>query len=437
MTMYKKQFLLLLLISGIQACIYGQQQPAYCGFDHFMKMKHTHDPAFCRGYDELFIRWKNSGSQRGGDVYTLPVVFHVVYHEENQNLPDSVILSQLVVLNEDYRRLNADAVNTRDIFLPFAADCGIQFALASTDPDGNPTTGITHTYTDRTEFELDFFAAENTLDEVKHAETGGVDAWDPQHYINIWVCNIGASFLGQVFGLAYPPEGLSNWPDGSAAPDISDEGIILHYPVVGRNNPVADDDGIGSNDRGRTLSHEMGHYLGLRHIWGDEIFTNVCSEDDGIDDTPLCGSGDQNQCNFDANTCEANEPDDLPDMIENYMDYNLDECYNMFTEDQSSLMRYVIEELRYELLESPALLTPDTDIARLRIWPNPAQHELFIQRKNEDPATYCIYSSCGQHVQSGNLNSSRIRIDELYPGLYSVKINSERESSVMQFIKVN
>src|SRR6185436_13006396 len=104
--------------------------------------------------------------------------------------------------------------------------------------------------------------------------------------------------------------------------------------TAGRNNPHADDDGTEFNNMGRTLTHEMGHYLGLRHIWGDELFEDNCSLDDGIDDTPNCGSGDQYSCDYEANTCESSLPDDMPDMLENYMDYTKDHCYNMFTQDQ-------------------------------------------------------------------------------------------------------
>lgn len=436
LTMNKYLLFLTLLCALCKQSVLAQYSPVYCGFEHFIKLKKEHQPEYCTGYDELFRKWKTEVGSRGGGVLTLPVVFHIVYHEENQNLADSVIHSQLAVLNEDYRRMNTDAENTRDIFLPVAADCGIQFVLASTDPDGNPTTGITHTLTDRTEFELDLFAAENTLDEVKHAETGGVNAWDPEHYINIWVCNIGSSFLGQIFGLAYPPEGLSNWPAGSAAPDLSNEGIVLHYPVIGRNNPFADDDGVTENNAGRTLTHEMGHYLGLRHIWGDEIFGNTCSEDDGIDDTPMCGSGDQFQCDYEANTCSEGDPDDLPDMIENYMDYNFDACYNMFTEDQASLMRYVIEELRSGLLANPTLSVKTPSLPSAQLWPNPVTDYLNISYNDELKATYRICSDFGQIIQEGMVLNKRINTQNLVPGHYVITIKAQDLGTTYNFIKL-
>ncbi|MBL0317189.1 MAG: T9SS type A sorting domain-containing protein [Flavobacteriales bacterium] len=360
-------------------------------------------------------------TQRGGGtggVYTLPVVFHVLYNDANQNVPDSVIYSQLEVLNEDYRRLNADAVNTRDIFLPVAADCEIQFALATVDPQGNPTTGIEHITTDRTEFTLEIFSTVNTLDEVKHASTGGADAWDTEHYINVWICNITTDFPGaQIFGMSYPPSGLDNWPANSSSPTTDDDGIVVHYTTVGRNNPVSEDDGTDLNDLGRTLTHEMGHYLGLRHTWGDEFFGDLCSEDDGIDDTPLCGSGDQFECDLTANTCDDGTLDDQPDMIENYMDYNQDECYNMFTEGQKILMRYALEELRSGLLQSFGISTMKK--TEQVLWPNPVADVLQIHPdwKGSD---FRIHHTSGQLVQSGTLNKTEISVDDLSSGLYLI-----------------
>jgi Pregnancy-associated plasma protein-A/Secretion system C-terminal sorting domain len=432
MNLLSKFFSGIIIFISIQSI--AQHNTVYCGFDHFMKMKKNHDPAYNQGLENFYRTWKQNNNERGGGIYTLPVVFHVVYNTDNENLPDSVIMSQLDVLNEDYRRMNEDAVNTRDIFLPFAADTEIEFALATTDPDGNPTTGITHNYTDRTSFVLDFFATENTLDEVKHAETGGVDAWNPEQYINIWICNIGASAFGQIFGLSYPPAGLSNWPNGSSAPDLGDEGVILHYPIVGRNNPFAGDDGVENNNLGRTLTHEMGHYLGLRHTWGDELFTDICSEDDGIDDTPICGSGDQFSCNYDANSCGAGDDGDLPDMLENYMDYTYDACYNMFTNDQASLMRYVVEELRSSLLSGVAIKENVENIIPLDLWPVPANGILNFSMPNNIICQYQITDALGHVVLSGNANNNQIDISELSSGSYLFQLKNSDWVVTKKFI---
>lgn len=416
-------------------CVSAQSTPLFCGFDHAMKMKCQHDPSWKRSYDEIFSKCREQGSSRGGGVYTLPVVVHVVYHLDNENIPDSVVLSQMEVLNEDYRRTNPDAINTRDIFLPFAADMDIQFALASIDPEGNPTTGITHTYTDRESFDFDLFSQDITLNEVKHSETGGVDAWDPLHYINIWVCNVAPTPFGQIFGLSFPPEGLDNWPAGSSAPTPGDEGLIVHYTTVGRNNPVANEDGTEFNNNGRTMTHEMGHYLGLRHTWGDEFLGDPCSEDDGIDDTPICGSGDQYVCDYEANTCDDGSENDLPDMLENYMDYTQDACYNMFTEGQKTLMRYVIENLRSDLLDGVNVAENTSALLPVYVWPNPASERLYASiPANEIYLDYSISDASGRIVETGRIDQSGISLLGMEAGHYLISFRKDGKSKTEQFI---
>jgi hypothetical protein len=435
--MKKTLYLVITLFSLFSAELNGQHTTVVCGFDHFIKMKKLHDPNYYEGYKRLFENCKTKEGNRGGGVYTLPVVFHIVYNSADQQIADSVVYSQMEVLNEDYRRLNADAVNTRDIFLPVAADCEINFVLASVDPAGNPTTGITHNYTPRTEFELDLFASNNTLDEVKHNITDGVDAWDPSHYINIWVCNITTNFAGaQIFGMSYPPAGLDNWPTGSSPEDLSDEGIIVHYTTVGRNNPFEAADNVSDNNLGRTLTHEMGHYLGLRHTWGDELFTGICSEDDGIDDTPLCGSGDQYLCDYTANTCDDGTATDQPDMLENYMDYTTDACFNMFTQGQKSLMRFVIEELRNTLLENVGVPENQKTSINFPIWPNPTEQTLHIQLPTiGETYTYEIQNNLGLTVLSGTIRSNQIDISKLSAGSYLLRVSQTNKTAVMRFIR--
>ena len=208
----------------------------------------------------------------------------------------------------------------------------------------------------------DIFTGNITLDNVKSSSTGGVDAWDTSKYLNIWVCNIEDSFLGQVLGFAYPPtdvnEVLENvdldtvpdWPTEGFTQNQDLQGVVLHYPVVGSNNPQNQDDGISGNEMGQTCVHEVGHYLGLRHIWGDPIGGSGCSVDDGISDTPNQNAASQFTCNYNLNSC-SDTPEDYPDMVENYMDYSSDACMNMFTNNQSIVMRSILELARPGLIE--------------------------------------------------------------------------------------
>ena len=355
-----------------------------CGYDHIIQKKLL-NTSFMSNYEIVYDIAINRLSNNN-QTYYIPVVFHIVYNTDNQNLPDSVIHSQIDVLNEDYRRLNQNASNTRDEFLEFAGDPNIEFFLANIDPEGNPTNGIIHQYTDKEEFLMfeDFLSNEITLDEVKFSSSGGSDAWDTNKYLNIWVCNIGSLDilgleLGQVFGYAYPPvdidqalielsetQTVPDWPTDMLTNDESVQGVVLHYTAVGRNNPTANEDGMTENNEGRAAVHEIGHYLGLRHIWGDALALfgeDGCLVDDGISDTPNANDQAGYVCDFNKNTCSGDvfgsSSEDLPDMVENYMDYSPDNCLNMFTNGQINVMRNILEISRTELINEEAFINTE------------------------------------------------------------------------------
>ncbi len=252
---------------------------------------------------------------------TIPVVFHVVYNTEAQNIPDEQILSQLAILNNDFRRRNTDTVDTPSHFKPLAADTEIEFCLASIDPNGDLTTGITRTKTDKISFET-------SRDDVKFASRGGADIWDSRQYLNIWICNITGNILG-----------YSSFPGYNASID----GVVLLYSSIGAPpfNRAA-----GPYNQGRTATHEVGHWLGLRHTWGAG-----CNNADGIDDTPNqqretsgCPDNIVSSCN--------NGP--FGNMWQNYMDYTDDGCMNMFTRGQAAFMQATLATARASILNSLA-----------------------------------------------------------------------------------
>jgi hypothetical protein len=424
-------------LTAISAIAQTQTNPVHCGFDHFLKMKKQHDREYYDAFVTMYDQSKGTLNGSRDGVLTIPVVFHVVHNTAEQNLPDSVLLSQLQILNEDFRRQNADAVDTRDIFMPVAADTEIEFRLATIDPNGNPTNGITRTHTTRTGFTLNIFSNDNTLDEVKRSADGGKDAWDPTRYLNIWICNITPTFLGQVMGMAYPPSGLHNWPTGQEAPQVQVDGVVVHYPTVGANNPQHMADNVAYNNLGRTMVHEVGHYLGLRHIWGDEMFADPCSEDDGIDDTPRSGGADNNACNLNANTCGAGQPDDLPDMIENYMEYTRDNCYNMFTNGQKEHMRWVLQNRREGLLTGEVLgmNTHHVQSVKLELWPNPSTHTLQVKTDMRVDAVYTITNVLGEVVEKGLLNRNSLDVSHFPTGMYVLTVQNRFQKGSQRFVK--
>ena len=249
-------------------------------------------------------------------IVVIPVVFHVVYNNEEENISVAQLQSQLDVLNEDFMRLNSDANDA----WPQAANPYMQFQLAKLDPDGFPTSGITRTYTDSTSFSLQ--------GSVKHEETGGKSNWDGYSYMNVYICDVANL------------RGYATFPDAL----ISVDGIVIDYESVGRGEEFS-----FSSSRfnlGRTGTHEVGHWLRLTHIWGD----GRCGIDDGIDDTPN-SDGPNFDCQIGSESCGS------VDMVENYMDYSDDSCMNLFTEDQVQLMRLAFSSRgsRVGILSSNAL----------------------------------------------------------------------------------
>lgn len=335
--------ILLILFGFIAINTYAQQDLHRCYTTEYMEYLEQVKPGVKAQSHALFEaamayaheHYSHKGTHAAPDtIYRIPVVFHVVYNGGNQNTDYALLESQIEVLNEDYRRQNADTVNTRAIFKDRAADVGFEFFLATIDPDGNPTNGVTRTPTTST---FSFF----NLDAMKSSATGGKDAWDTDEYLNIWVCDLG----GLVLGFAYPPTGAPNWPAGQGAGSSAEEGVVIHYEVIGRNNPLASGQ-LSIADQGRTAVHEVGHFWGLRHIWGDSgnPFTGApdcdITQDDGFSDTPHAGNNSQiSGCSFSKNTCSNAESPDEPDMVENYMDYSTESCQNMFTQQQADLMR--------------------------------------------------------------------------------------------------
>jgi len=326
-------------------------------------------------------------------VFIMPVVVHIVYNTNNENLPDSLAVNQIEVLNQDFRRLNADTSQTRPIFKARAGDARIEFVLASEDEQGNPTTGITRTYTTRTTF-----GGNQLNDQMKFSAQGGVDAWDPKKYLNIWVCDLSQNGQDALLGYAYPPYGHPFWTSNVWVAD-NRQGVVIHYKVFGRNNRLATNGSatLRQSAMGRVSVHEVGHYFGLRHIWADDQYSaNKCAVDDYIDDTPLMGAQSSFNCLWSANGCTT--ANDEPDMVENYMDYSTHACQNMFTKGQVAAMRNVASTYRKDLAIAYRIDTT------MRIFDTVVYDEVLIYRQSE------------------NQNISAELTDELKEGLVTLQV---------------
>ncbi len=243
------------------------------------------------------------------ETRVIPVVVHVLHNGTavgvQANISDAQILSQIRVLNEDFRRKNADAIRTPAEFLPVAADANIEFVLAKQDPNGLPTNGIVRKQGPKT-----IYAPEDaTL-------IGQTSQWNPEEYLNMWVVPLVSPFLG------YATFPTSNLPGLNFSPTAAiRDGITVDYLFFGTGP------GTAANTTGRTATHEVGHYLGLRHIWGDEA---GCELDDFVLDTPSQDNPNNTICNDNPSRFSCGNSN----MIQNYMDYTPDPCMNLFTKGQ-------------------------------------------------------------------------------------------------------
>lgn len=302
-----------------------------CGTYEVHKRFLERDPNYGKRLAE--IEWftreyvkKNAKTGLRAGIVKIPVVVHVVYNTDAQNISDAQIQSQITVLNEDYRGLNADASSIPNEFQSFLGDARIEFQLAVRDPDCNATTGITRTNTTTALF--------TTNDDVKSDANGGHDPWPRDKYLNIWVCNL--SVLG-----------YGTFPGADAAVD----GVVCAYDAFGNTGTAA-----APFDRGRTATHEIGHWLNLRHIWGDDQYdANTCLGSDEVDDTPNQSIMNYGCPNFPHVSC-VNGPDG--DMFMNYMDYVDDSCMIMLTAGQVTRMDATLHGPRAVILASDALIEP-------------------------------------------------------------------------------
>ncbi|TDW29987.1 zinc metalloprotease [Cryobacterium psychrophilum] len=256
-------------------------------------------------------------------VTRIPVVVHVVWHEDDQNISDEQIQSQIAVLNQDFRKTNADIIKLPEVFRSLADDAQVEFALATTDPGGEDTDGITRTHTDTRSFTYD--------DAIKFASSGGADAWPADKYLNLWVGRLSGGLLG-----------YAQFPGGEPSTD----GVVVLDTAVGTVGTASPPFGLG-----RTATHEIGHWLNLNHIWGDE---SGCVGTDKVDDTPNQADANVGKPAFPHVSC-GNGPNG--DLFADYMDYVDDDVMVMFSAGQIARIQACLDGPRntFELVEDSVL----------------------------------------------------------------------------------
>jgi len=370
-------------------------------------------------------------------VINIPVVVHVIHNGDavgtNENIADEQVLSQITVLNQDYRRLaGTPGFNNVNV----GADVEIEFCMAQTDPDGNLTNGIDRVNLGQADWSDEFF-----IDRDVKQQT----SWDSSNYFNIWVVNFGSSNL---LGYAQFPSSsnLGGIADNGGAANT--DGVVIGHRYFGSENIYANGNYGPANNQyryGRTATHEIGHYLGLIHIWGDNSNCTANATDSAKDycpDTPASNAFHYG-CQLTANTCPS-----LPglDMVRNYMDYSDDSCMNIFTADQKTRIRTVMENSprRQSLVSSTVCQSPVGGVNKyklqsIKVYPNPTQDDLTIALPNNElPDNYTIYNSVGQKISSIKITSEanlKISTTNYSNGVYFIKIDRGGESKTLKFIK--
>ncbi|RPE08581.1 T9SS C-terminal target domain-containing protein [Chitinophaga lutea] len=316
-----------LILFFVVACLSASAQRK-CGTDVALQQLLGKHPSLARKVESVETQLRKARPDnrlfRVNPRVTIPVVVHIVLQNPTQ-VTDQQIMNQLASVNLDYIAQNSDINKVPAAWQAIIGNPEIQFCLAVRSPDGDPTTGITRTTTTRSSFSI-----EGAARDVKHSSTGGADAWDPTKYLNIWVCSLTDNYLG----VATPP--------GNVYP-ADEDGVVVLHTAFGSTGSARTPFNLG-----RTLTHEIGHYFGLRHIWGDDGGT--CNQDDGVDDTPRQGDQNYGCPNFPlTDACTAAAPGV---MFMNYMDYVNDACMFLFTTGQTDRMRNALDAQRLSLLSS-------------------------------------------------------------------------------------
>lgn len=384
-----------------------------CGTPQKMQQFFLEHPELVTYSKELRNFLKNPANlkkNRTTTVVTVPVVVHVLYKNSTQNITDAQIQSQLAVLNKDFRKLNADfSTVVPSVFQPYGADLEIAFCMATKDPNGNATTGIVRkSVSSSFNFDNNYYKSSGDL------------AWDPTKYLNIWV---GAFSDTSLLGWAYLPDAAGQPYDG----------LCISYKYFGTVGTVT-----SPYDKGRTATHEIGHYFGLQHPWGEADYgatpdSSVCGTagwDDFCADTPATYYPHFDCPTFPDNsyTCTSTVNGA---MFMNFMDYVDDACMAFFTSDQKVITSNTIAGPRASLLNSNGCASLGTsEIEKnesIKLYPNPSSQFISVSSPLTNIDEIEVFDTSGKLVfTKTNLKvQEKIDIKSLSAGIYYVRIYSK------------
>jgi len=416
-----KTILFSLFAGLLSTSMLAQNNFHHCGSMDIKKEMLANDPAFrltnekIEQFTQDYINRIGNGKKERGTVYRIPVVVHIVHNGENvgtgTNISVAQITSQIAVLNKNYRLKNTDSLAASHAFHPAVADCEIEFCLATLDPLGNLTSGIDRYNGGQSSYdypELESNIKPNTI-------------WDHERYLNIWVCKLGGT-ASSLLGYATPP--------GTAT---DNDGVVIGTTNFGSSGNVA-----SPYNKGRTATHEIGHFLNLMHIWGDD--GTACTGSDQVSDTPNqagenfgCPSFPHVSCSNGANG----------DMFMNYMDYTDDACMKMFTTGQKNRMRATLISggSRSTLATStgctwPVALTDVQQNTNITLFPNPTSDHFYLKSNTEFSSDFSIhfYNAIGQELtamatlQKEAANRYYVNTRSLPNGTYIMRVSTNAKT---------
>jgi hypothetical protein len=440
-----KRTLLIASCAMMTASAFAQAQTTgshKCGIDLVKQKIAQQNPqmyqAIQQGQAAAIAGQPNGSAGKPTGNYTIPVVFHfcLTQSQFNQIGGNAGIAqrvdSQMAVLNRDFAGTNADSTTIPTVFKPLFAHSGIKFGLAHTGPNGHATAGWEVKIVSGTDTVYDAGTGSAgsgfACSDAKYAGNKGLGAWDPAKYYNIWVCDITYQSQQGILGITVPPSFT-----GSGGLPVNEKGVVVSYLAFGKRKSAFDLYFSGI-DKGRTLTHETGHFFELLHIWGDtEPGVNpVCTDDDGIGDTPKQSDAHYGVPTFPQVSC-SNGPNG--DMFMNYMDYVDDAAMKMFSLQQANVMNQqlatngesVTLTQNTPLTYFPTGINETTVNNQFVIAPNPAKGAVNISfgQPTTSLKDIRITNMMGQQVKSlavnGQSTDYNIDLSGVSKGIYFVQ----------------